>query len=126
LRAQQIKHKFGPGSVALLAACGVGKLSSDNKELQLLDQLNLLGLDAAILSPFDVRPVIGARLALHFAAQEEKARTEHKTVSLLELFRLARAKVEQDPSTKAHADELNEFLLVGNSQIKLCPAAPPS
>lgn len=121
---EQLRRRFPPGSVAVLAACGVGRIGEDNAGLPLLDRLNRLGIDAAILSPFDVRAPLGARFAIHFAREIERADQGKATIDLLELFRRSRDAVREDALARDFADELDEFLLVGNSRIPLCHAAP--
>jgi len=121
---EEIKHHFPRGSVALLAACGVAQLGEDNEGLPLLNKLNSLGIDTAIVSPFDVRAPIGARFAIQFANEVQKAREAKKPADLLELLQKSREAVRRDNLSKAFADELDEFVVMGSNKMALC--APPS
>jgi hypothetical protein len=116
---------YPAGGAAILAACSIAQLAGDNKGLPLLTRLNRAGIAAAIVSPFDVPVPLGARLAVHFADQVQKARAAGEKATILTLFERAQAAVAADDQARKLAPELDEFLIVGDSRIALCPKGNP-
>jgi hypothetical protein len=64
-RPQHIDRHYPRGSVAVLAACTTAGVEHDNRII--LADLNDLGIDAMIASPFAVRATYGTRLAVEFS-----------------------------------------------------------
>jgi hypothetical protein len=125
LQYAEFKHSYPAGGVAILAGCSVGQLVGDNKGLPLLSRLNDLGIAAAILSPFDVEGPLGARFAFHFADQVERARRLGETSTLLTLYERTVTSIASDDNASDYLPELDEFLIVGDSRISLCPKGTP-
>lgn len=119
--SDRISRQFPAGSVAVLAACEVGALSAESSGVGLLEKLNELGIDAAIVSPFAVRGTLGSRFAFHFANELAKARRGRETAEFGDLFRRAVEETKIDGSVAAERNGVNEFLLAGNSGLRLCP-----
>lgn len=120
LRPEGFKHPYPPGSVAILAGCSVGQLVGDNKGLPLLTRLNDLGISAAILSPFDIQAPLGARFAMHFANEIQRARRDGEEAELRTLFDRTLESVRREPAMRDFAAELDELLIVGDSRARLC------
>lgn len=119
LLASDIRRKFPPGSVAVLAACATGQLGGDNRRLPLVTQLSQKGLQAALLSPFPLDGPFGARFALHFAHEVDRARSEKEEADLGALFQRTVEAVRKERSD-VFPDQAYEFVLAGDSSIRLC------
>lgn len=119
IASSEIKRRFPPGSIAVLAACGVGDLSK-NSSRALLERLNEKGVDAVILSPFAVKPAVGARFAVHFEEAVQTARANREALTLDALFRRAAGSTRGDPTLNKWKEGVHEFLLAGNGGLSLC------
>src|SRR4029077_11880062 len=92
-----------------------------------LTHLNEAGVDAEIVSPFEVSSDFGVCLASHFANSIEEARQANRETTLIDLFREASARAKADysrsPSVeeRARANGIYEFVLAGNGQLTICP-----
>lgn len=124
LQFTDFKREFPPGSIAVLAGCSVGQLAGANAGLPLLTTLNDQGISAAIVSPFDINGEVGARFAMHFTDVVERARRAGQRPTLRTLFETALADTRKDSLIKGFASELDELLLIGDSQISLCKEGP--
>jgi hypothetical protein len=113
-------HRFAPGSVAVLAACSVGDVSAQSSGAGLLETLNKLGIDAAIVSPFAVRGPVGARFAFHFADEVIKARDAREAATLVQLFERATEETRKDTKIASEKNGVYEFVLAGNGGLRLC------
>jgi hypothetical protein len=113
-----LRHSFPRGSIAILAACVTAKPSSG---MALLNRLNDKGVDAMIVSPFNVRLDYGSRMALEFAKVVRQHRADQHTPTLAEMFAEATTNTmtffEQNPRL---AEMALEFILVGNPYVRLC------
>jgi hypothetical protein len=118
--SQDILHRFAPGSVAVLAACSVGDVSAQSSGAGLLETLNKLGIDAAIVSPFAVRGPVGARFAFHFADEVIKARDAREAATLVQLFERATEETRKDTKIASEKNGVYEFVLAGNGGLRLC------
>jgi hypothetical protein len=124
-----VHRRYTRGSIAVLAACSVGSLAAGEKRLALLSRLNQHGIDAFILSPYEVPAELGVGLAIHFqrtiaaAYDEMKKNKQHKGPTLAQLYdrTLESLRVDQD-FRKVKANARYEFLLAGNSALRLCLA----
>ncbi len=119
--AENMEREFAPGSVAVLIGCSVGGLDSLNRTMPLISTLNERGIDAMILSPFGVNAQLGARFAVHFAAEIEEARRYNRSLTLLNAFQSAIERTRGDASVTPFLNELNEFSVVGAGNLFLCP-----
>jgi branched-chain amino acid transport system substrate-binding protein len=121
--ARGLRHTYPPGSIAVLAACGAAKPDS---AMDMLNGLNDDGVDAMIVSPFDVRIDYGSRMALEFAKVVRENRLEGRMPTLVEMFSQATAATTQffkDPNNGGNArlqDMGLEFILAGNPYLRLC------
>jgi branched-chain amino acid transport system substrate-binding protein len=119
--AQGLRHAYAPGSIAVLAACVTAKPSSD---MDILNGLNDSGIDAMIVSPFNVRIDYGARMALEFAKVVREHREKRRTPTLAEMFAQATGQTKEffkKKNPNARLDEMAlEFILVGNPYLRLC------
>ncbi len=118
LLATDIRRRFPPGSVAVLAACATGLLGGENRGLPFVTKLSQKGLQAALLSPFPVNGPFGARFALHFAHEVDQARSKNEEVDLGVLFQRTAQAVRNEKLV--FADQAYEFILVGDSSLRLC------
>lgn len=114
---REVKRSFQPGSVAVLAACSVGKLD----HLKMAERLQDRGIDAMILAPVDVTLPMAARFAMHFSNQVAKAVDRRAPSSFQELFAETLKSLQSD-SVIEDADAAYEFLLAGDGEIRLCAA----
>jgi hypothetical protein len=122
--ARGLRHAYPPGSIAVLAACGTAKPDSS---MDMLNGLNDGGVDAMIVSPFDVRIDYGSRMALEFAKVVREDRLKGQTPTFAEMFSQATAatiRFFKDPknhSGKARLEDMGlEFILAGNPYLRLC------
>jgi len=118
--ANDIKHDYAPGSVAVIGACSTAALTPLNKDLPFVTALNKHGIDAMIVAPFEVSAPLASRFAIHFFESVAAAREKHETPNLSELFEMARLATRRELSMAPFLDELAEFSLLGNANIKLC------
>jgi hypothetical protein len=120
-RVSTLDHTYPRGSVALLAACTAAQ---PNVGTSILNDLNTGGIDAMIVSPFNVRLDYGSRMALEFAKVVRDNRQNGKTPTLAGMFSQATAATRQyftsnNPNTKIDQMAL-EFIMVGNPYLKMC------
>lgn len=122
--AKGLQHTYPPGSIAVLAACGTAKPDSG---METLNSLNDGGIDAMIVSPFNVRIDYGSRLALEFAKVVRDNRAKGQTPTLAQMFSQATAatvKFFRDPKVNTSTSRLEdmglEFILAGNPNLRLC------
>jgi hypothetical protein len=133
-RPSDLTSSFKPGSVAMVIACNAGALATSNQyqygnrvEASWLWKFNKAGMDAEIVSAFDVQADFGACLARHIANQVTLARQNATDLSLLQLFKLASDKVREDylasesPVFRRQADAVYEFILAGDGSLRMCP-----
>ena len=92
--------------------------------MSLLNRLNDSGVDAMIVSPFNVRIDYGARMAFEFAKLVRDNRQNGRTPTLAEMFTHATAAtvkaLEKKNRNARLADMAREFILVGNPYLRLC------
>ena len=119
LRYSEISHKYTSGSAALLIMCSAGALTGE-QPLAFLKQLNSLGVDAAIVSPFAISTPFGVRVAMHFANQIELARRDKSRITVLELLRRTTESIQKDTLIADQKDEVFEFILAGNGSLQMC------
>jgi hypothetical protein len=118
--SEEISRRYPRGSVAVLSACALGDPAA-HREAPLLAKLNELGIEAAIVSPFEIQGPVGARFAFHFANEVMKARGRGEGADLTSLFRRAVAAVRGDASVAQQKNAVYEFVLAGNGGLRLCP-----
>jgi hypothetical protein len=129
----RIRRKFPQGSIAILSACGTGNLEADPDRMAFLKELNQQGIDAAILSPFEVPMDLGIAFIKHFdrvvldAYAEMKSKPDQPGPQLAELFKRTITAIRNDQKLNQKlqfviADPNYEFVLAGNSGLRLCPA----
>ena len=122
IQPEEIRRSYGPGSVAVFAACSVAAAGENNSAI--LERLNDRGIDGLIASPFPVPAQFGAQLALDFVAVIREERAARRTPTLAQIFAEA---------TKHTADQLAkvtgggrfeemalEYVLLGDPNIPLC------
>lgn len=118
----ELRRKYSRGSIALLASCATGSPSSD---MAILNKLNSNGVDAMIVSPFNVRLDYGARLALEFTNIVRAHRRNGTTPTLAQIFSDASAATTHHFADRARQQRLEdmalEFVLVGDPYLRLCP-----
>jgi branched-chain amino acid transport system substrate-binding protein len=119
--AQGLRHAYPPGSIAVLAACVAAK---PNTGMDILNGLNDSGVDAMIVSPFNVRLDYGSRMAFEFAKVVRDNRQHRRTPTLVEMFAQATAATRQSfkkENSNARLDDMAlEFILAGNPYVRLC------
>jgi hypothetical protein len=119
--AQGLRHAYPPGSVAVLAACVTAK---PNTGMDILNGLNDNGVDAMIVSPFNVRIDYGSRMAFEFAKVVRDNRQNGRTPTLAEMFAQATAATKlffKEQNGNARLDDMAlEFILAGNPYLRLC------
>ena len=120
MMSEDIARRYPPGSVAVLSACALGDLSRPT-EIPLLKILNGLGIEAAIVSPFEIEGTVGARFAFQFANEIQKARDQREDIDLVSLFRRTKTAFRGDRSVENERDAVYEFVLAGNGGLRLCP-----
>jgi hypothetical protein len=117
-----LKRSFKPGSVAVLSTCNAGNVQPSH--LRLARDLNRAGIDAMLLSTFDVKPTVGIALAKNMAAELVAARGKPAPLMLLEIYEAARRKTVRElaPSVGENAAEglMSEFTLAGDGGIQIC------
>jgi branched-chain amino acid transport system substrate-binding protein len=116
-----LRHPYPSGSVAVLAACVTAK---PNTGMDILNGLNDSGIDAMIVSPFDVEINYGSRMAFEFAKVVRDHRQNRRTPTLAEMFAEATAatakSLKSRDSNVRLEDMALEFILVGNPYLRLC------
>lgn len=122
--AKGLQHAYPPGSIAVLAACGTAKPDSG---MEALNSLNDGGVDAMIVSPFNVRIDYGSRMALEFAKVVRDNRVKGNTPTVAQMFTQATAatvKFFKEPKAHTSTSRLEdmglEFILAGNPNLRLC------
>jgi branched-chain amino acid transport system substrate-binding protein len=122
--ARGLRHTYSPGSIAVLAACGTAKPDSG---MDTLNGLNDDGIDAMIVSPFNVRIDYGSRMALEFAKVVRDNRLNGRSPTLAEMFSQATAatfRFFKDPknhNSNARLEDMGlEFILAGNPYLRMC------
>jgi hypothetical protein len=133
LHFSSVRREYQPGSVAVIAACSVGNLSADDRRMSFLTRLNDRGIDGAIVAPFEVPKLLGIGFALHFASEVQKAfgelqeHPQQVAPDLGELFDRAFDSLLLDPqyANKISPHMKNEFLILGNSRLRLCQKSAP-
>jgi hypothetical protein len=119
--AQGLRHAYPPGSIAVLAACVTAK---PNTGMDILRGLNDSGVDAMIVSPFNVRIDYGSRMAFEFAKVVRDNRQNGRTPTLAEMFAQATAatmQVVKNQNSNARLEDMAlEFILAGNPYLRLC------
>jgi hypothetical protein len=115
---EDVLRDFRPGSAALLAACtGVG-VEGENQLI--MDEFNERGMDALIVSPFQVRADYGARLATKFVLVVQEERNKRATATITELFDKAAKKTSDSFPGKQLQDMALEFMVLGDHSLRLC------
>lgn len=108
-----------PGSIAIISACAAGSPKGNNRAV--LDDLNKNGVDALIVSPFQIRADYGKWLALNFTKVIRDPDNIKKQATLLELFDQATALTAKEFPNDYMFDDMGlEFLIVGDPTIRLC------
>jgi hypothetical protein len=122
-----IDRQYARGSIAVVAACGVGNLAAGERRLALLTRLNSHGIDAVILSPYEVPAELGVALAMHFENQISAAYENMKKNAQLigptlgQIFDATLKSIDKDTEfEKVNAKAKYEFLLAGNNGLRLC------
>jgi hypothetical protein len=117
-----IRRPFRPGSLAVLAACGVADISGVSKGRGILTRLNELGVGAAVVSPFPVPPEVAAQFTMAFAKAAAEAKKKGEPAEVGKLFEDARSKILQKDSGLNDLSRLRvyELMLVGNGALRLC------
>lgn len=123
--SSDLTRRFAPGSVAVLAACDVAKLtdSGNHEALALVRALNNKNVDAVVLSPFNIPTEVGITFAQVFANEVTKAYRASETPDLAELFsRTVRSAVgDSSLIDLVSEDTFQEFFIAGNGGLRLCP-----
>jgi hypothetical protein len=92
--------------------------------MDILNGLNDSGVDAMIVSPFNVRLDYGSRMAFEFAKVVRDNRQSQRTPTLLEMFSQATTATTQffknGNNNSRLEDMAREFILVGNPYVRLC------
>lgn len=128
LRYNRIKRRFPPGSVAILSACSTAELDSKApRQMPFVGRLNEKGIDAAILSPFEVPLPLGLAFVQGFHDTLQQAYTAmaaqpHQPGPTIQELFTDTIHAMQKSDTKIFAADPNvEFLLAGNAGLRLCP-----
>jgi hypothetical protein len=118
----ELRRRYTSGSIALLASCTVSNPSGD---MAFINRLNSNGMDAMIVSPFNVRLDYGARLALEFANTVRAHRRNGTTPTVAQMFSeatLAATRYFGDQARQQRLEDMAlEFELVGDPYLRLCP-----
>lgn len=126
--SQTIFRRFRPVSVAILAACSAASISETDTGRQILEKLNNRGVGAAVISPFLVDAEVGARLTAAFARRVAEARNGSEDLTIGTVFRRAVNDVLDKTISPGLGDldrlRVNEFMLVGNVDIRICRKGP--
>ena len=118
---EDILREFRPGSVAILTTCSTA--GSENGNQIILNEFNKRGVDAMIVSPFEVPVDYGAQLAIEFAKIIRDARLESKQETIASLFKRSIDNTSSFFLEKKgkHLDQLAlEFIIVGDHGLTLC------
>ena len=129
-RPSNLTRLFPPGSVAIMLACNAAADANQYDESSWLSSLNARGVDAEIVSPFDIPIDFGACFARHLAHTINESAQSSASISIAEVFRRASTAVRDDYAKssaavdRAMADAVYEFVLAGNSTINTCARRP--
>jgi Leucine-rich repeat (LRR) protein len=108
---------LGPGSIAMLSACTAAAITDSSL---LVESLNRAGVDAFVMSPFEIDANFGSALAMNLA--DEVARTTGAAATLGQLYRKALAATEKQLAN--HGDVVrgwaSEFVIAGNPDASIC------
>jgi hypothetical protein len=117
----QVRRRFPPGSVAILAACSVAGLSSSGNAF-----LSKLGVDAAVVSPFPVPASYAQRFTTELATALQRSMDEHSDPRLVDLFQRANtmtASYFKENRAKQISEDMGlEFVIAGDFSVRLCTA----
>ncbi len=123
-KIEDFRRTFKPGSAAILAACSTLGVKPENRLIA--KELNTMGMDALIVSPFQVLADYGAQFAVDFAATVERNRVGNQQPTIVELFEQATqrtAEVYRDAG-KSLDEMALEFMVLGDHNLKLCAPNP--
>ncbi|ANI55277.1 TRAP transporter substrate-binding protein DctP [Pseudomonas sp. DR 5-09] len=116
-----IKRRFVPGSIAILAACST--LGAAPADRTFVDTLVNRGVGAVIASPFFVDSDFGTRLSVSFVSVVKELRASASTASLMDIFNQAMQKtIDAYGKKSGYADMALEFQIIGDPQLKMCKA----
>jgi C4-dicarboxylate-binding protein DctP len=116
---EEVRRRFGPGSVAVLAACSTTGISDASRAF--LQQLVRHGVEAFVVSPFQVDATFGTRLAVSFVAAAHEARSKGETPRIVDLYdRAVRGTIEAFKGRPGYPDMALEFQVIGDHELRLC------
>jgi hypothetical protein len=117
--ALTIAREFPRGSVAVLAACSTSGAGQEHRIL--VNKLNRLGIEAMVLSPFQVEPEFGIHFALAFQKIVFEERGKPNGLTFLEIFQKAiKQTIEALPKDSGYQDMALEFQVVGRTSLRFC------
>jgi C4-dicarboxylate-binding protein DctP len=126
----KIQHRYRSGSAAILATCEAADVNDYNRRV--LEQLNELGVDTVIASPFKINKKFGVELGRKLARRIAEFRDRElkepgiRAPTLAALFEdaaIEAAKVLNGKGiNKKYYDDMRlEFQILGDHGVKLCP-----
>jgi C4-dicarboxylate-binding protein DctP len=119
---EELRRNFGPGSVAVLAACSTAGISDASRAF--VQKLMRRGVEAFVVSPFQVDASFGTHLAVSFVDVAGEARRRGETPRIVDLYERALQKtIDSFAGQPGYGDMALEFQLIGNHELRLC--APP-
>lgn len=128
---EEVKREFGRGSIAVLAACSTTGVSRASRAF--LQTLVRRGVEAFVVSPFQVHASFGTHLAVSFVEEANEARRHGETRRLSDLHERALARVIERFARRAgykdkalefqiigYKDMALEFQIIGDHELRLC------
>lgn len=115
----EVNRHFGRGSIAVLAACSTTGVSSSSRAF--MKKLSYMGIEAFVVSPFQVDAIFGTHLAVNFAVVAAEARGKGETPRLVDMYNQAvKRTIDKFKDHPGYADMALEFQIVGDYELSMC------
>ena len=121
---EDVKRQFRTGSIALLVACSVGALGNlDTSSSRMMFKFNERDIRAAVVSPFQVTPLLAQRFLENFKATITE---QTHDISLYELLEKTKQRLRSGEAPEDQQDGLQAavdvFMVVGDGVVPVCKA----
>ncbi|VVN77542.1 TRAP transporter substrate-binding protein [Pseudomonas fluorescens] len=114
-----MRRRFTPGSVAILAACSTLGISAASQTF--VDMLVRRGVGAVVASPFPVDSDFGTRLSVSFVEVARQLRASGSSARVIDIFNQALQKtIDAYGEDSGYGDMALEFQIIGDPDLRMC------